>query len=312
MAGADARRPRGAVHVMVTGARDTARIVVRSLDTGIERDLVVGTNPRLSPTGQILFARAGELWAVPFDRNRLAITGVGDARARRAAGQLRRNGVVCDGHTTARSSMPRPAGQSSSRVTAPAGPQVLLDVPRVYDGVPQPSPDGHRLVMAFSDHFGVQPHHLDLRSRTPSDQPAHVWQKPGYGPAMDAGRPTNRVQLQSCGRHTQSLLDGRRRQWRPGATHQRSSAAQTATSWTGDGRVLAFTETHPTSGRCASIPRRQPEPFLRTPYKESAAALLARWPVAGLSGRTTPAGTKSTCARSRRATASGRYQPTEA
>jgi len=62
-------------NVMVTGAPDTARIVVRSLDTGMERDLDVGTNPRLSPTGQILFARAGELWAAPFDRSRLAITG---------------------------------------------------------------------------------------------------------------------------------------------------------------------------------------------------------------------------------------------
>src|SRR4029078_7480570 len=51
------------------------RIMVRSIDTGMERELIAGSNPRLSPTGHLVFARAGELWAVPFDRNRLVITG---------------------------------------------------------------------------------------------------------------------------------------------------------------------------------------------------------------------------------------------
>jgi hypothetical protein len=61
--------------VMATGAVDTARVVARSLDTGVERDVVAGTNPRLSPTGHLVFARPGELWAARFDRQRLAIAG---------------------------------------------------------------------------------------------------------------------------------------------------------------------------------------------------------------------------------------------
>ena len=37
--------------------------------------LVDGTHPRYAPTGHIVFARADSLWAVPFDADRLEMTG---------------------------------------------------------------------------------------------------------------------------------------------------------------------------------------------------------------------------------------------
>jgi serine/threonine-protein kinase len=58
------------------GSFDEARIGVLSLETGkIHVLLDGGTNARYSPTGHIVFSRAGALLAVPFDLERLERTG---------------------------------------------------------------------------------------------------------------------------------------------------------------------------------------------------------------------------------------------
>ncbi len=58
------------------GEWDTAQIVVQSLDTG-KRDVVVerGADARYVPSGHLVYARDGTLFAVPFDVSRLAVTG---------------------------------------------------------------------------------------------------------------------------------------------------------------------------------------------------------------------------------------------
>ncbi|MCK5353217.1 PD40 domain-containing protein, partial [bacterium] len=61
------------------GSFDEARIAMLSLETGDVRVLLDGgTNARYSPTGHIVFARAGALLAVPFDLERLELTGSRD------------------------------------------------------------------------------------------------------------------------------------------------------------------------------------------------------------------------------------------
>ncbi|OFW30901.1 MAG: hypothetical protein A3H97_19275 [Acidobacteria bacterium RIFCSPLOWO2_02_FULL_65_29] len=55
---------------------DDARIAVQSLDSTEHRILPdVGTSPRYVPTGHLIFARAGSLFAAPFDLARRATTG---------------------------------------------------------------------------------------------------------------------------------------------------------------------------------------------------------------------------------------------
>ena len=51
-------------------------IAVQSLETG-ERKLLIkqGSDARYVPSGHLVFAREGTLWAVPFDRTELAVTG---------------------------------------------------------------------------------------------------------------------------------------------------------------------------------------------------------------------------------------------
>jgi Tol biopolymer transport system component len=55
---------------------DDADIAVLSLQTGKKRILVQGgTSPRYAPSGHLIYARAGTLLAVPFDAEKLEVTG---------------------------------------------------------------------------------------------------------------------------------------------------------------------------------------------------------------------------------------------
>jgi eukaryotic-like serine/threonine-protein kinase len=54
---------------------DDAQIVVRSLDTGAQHAVAQGDSAQYLPTGHLVVARAGALYAVRFDVARLAVTG---------------------------------------------------------------------------------------------------------------------------------------------------------------------------------------------------------------------------------------------
>ena len=265
--------------LMAVGNRDTARIIVRSLDTGAERELVAGTSPYLSPTGHLLFSRPGELWAVPFDRRRLAITGspvpaVDGVQVN--TGGLALYAVARDG------SLVHAAPSRSVVVVLDRAGQadILLDVPRVYTGVPEPSPDGHRLVMAFTDRFSSNPAiwTYDLERRQMSRltfgmgrNSDPLWTPDGH-----------RIVFSSTG------SDGARNLFWTAADGSGSPEQLTrgpdgsiADSWTSDGRTLAFEEL----GQTFSIsmlrvnPPGQPQPFLRAPYsvREAAFSPDGRW-----------------------------------
>ena len=52
-----------------------SQVAVRSLETGEQKVLLEGSGARLTSTGQLVFARDDSLWAVPFDADRLEVTG---------------------------------------------------------------------------------------------------------------------------------------------------------------------------------------------------------------------------------------------
>ncbi len=55
---------------------DEAQIVVQSIESGDRKILIdKGTDARYVATGHIVYAKAGAIWAVPFDVNRLELTG---------------------------------------------------------------------------------------------------------------------------------------------------------------------------------------------------------------------------------------------
>ena len=69
--------PGGAVVAFTawSGLLASARVAVRSLETGEEKVLLEGTSPWILSTGHLVYAREGSLWAVPFDADRLQTTG---------------------------------------------------------------------------------------------------------------------------------------------------------------------------------------------------------------------------------------------
>ena len=53
-----------------------AQVAVQSVGTGERRNLIQGgTHPRYAPSGHLVYAQGGSLMAVPFDPQRLAVTG---------------------------------------------------------------------------------------------------------------------------------------------------------------------------------------------------------------------------------------------
>ena len=53
-----------------------AQVAVQSVGTGERRNLIQGgTHPRYAPSGHLVYAQGGSLMAVPFDPQRLTVTG---------------------------------------------------------------------------------------------------------------------------------------------------------------------------------------------------------------------------------------------
>jgi len=56
-------------------AWDTARVLVQMLQTGERREILRGGDPRIVPTGHLVYALGSTLFAIPFDVERLEVSG---------------------------------------------------------------------------------------------------------------------------------------------------------------------------------------------------------------------------------------------
>ena len=61
--------------MMDEGGLEAARVAALSLESGEVTEIVRGSSPRYVPTGHLVFARRGTLWAAPFDLGQLELTG---------------------------------------------------------------------------------------------------------------------------------------------------------------------------------------------------------------------------------------------
>jgi serine/threonine-protein kinase len=112
----------------------TGQIAVVSFDRKVERTLLKGSSPRLSPTGHLVFARDRSLWAVPFDERSLTITGeaapVAETPAMHpqfavATFTIGRNGALA----FVAGDKPKPAARTLAWVTREKGEEESLNVP---------------------------------------------------------------------------------------------------------------------------------------------------------------------------------------
>ena len=268
------------IHGM-SGNYDNARIGVLVLETGETRTLLEGgTDARYVPTGHLVYMRSDSLFAVPFDLERLAVTGppvpvLGGLRSHEGAGFA-----------------PYDFAPAGSLVYLPLDPKEdeaelvwvdrkgaatpLTDVRRHYGG-PRLSPDGRRLAVA-AGYSNSDIWILDLTrgswDRLASGGFNHypVWSSDGARIAFSSNRsgPINTFWM----------------------SVDRSSPAEQLTkalSWpepldsSPDGRTLIIREQPQATSTDLSVLSltgdREPRPLFRTPASEDAARLSpdGRW-----------------------------------
>jgi serine/threonine-protein kinase len=249
-----------------------AKIVVQSLQTGDRRDLIQqATYPRYAPSGHLVYAQAGNLLAVPFDPQRLEVTG---AAVPVVEGVLQTTG---DGNarytissTGSLAYVPGRAEFIQSRLVwvSRNGAETILPGPARYYRAPRLSPDGRRVAVAINDQE-TQVWLYDLSRETLSrltfegNTNVHqIWTPDGRWIVFQS----NKEGPQNVFRQ---LADG------SGAVERLTTgdAVHLPGSWSADGEVLAIHESSSTvSGDIRMLrladPARGPQPFLRTPFNE--------------------------------------------
>jgi serine/threonine-protein kinase len=249
---------------------DYDRIGVLSLETGERRVLLEGgTYARYVPSGHLVYARAGELLAVPFDLKQLEVTGPSVSMVQ-GISVTRALGVAQFSLSGDGSFAYVPGGSSVSErtllwVDRKGASRPLLAPARAY-GTPRLSPDGRRLAVGIYGAPGLWLYDLArgaLTRLTESTLSPHpIWTPDGERvtfASLESGV-INLYRMPVDGSSgAERLTTSENGQW-PG-------------SWSPDGRMLAFTEADPTTGYDLWVLKlegdRKPRPFLQTPSNES-------------------------------------------
>ena len=256
--------------VGTVGSWNDAQIVAQSLATG-ERTLVVqgGSHPRYLASGHLLYVRNGAIMIVPFDRDRLAVTGnatpllEGVLQSSDGAAQF---SISPSGHAAY---VEGGFGSEERRLVMVGRDGVVTPLaapPHPYQW-PRVSPDGQKVLVTIE---GSPPDLwlYDLRSSAVTQL------------TFDAG-----ATFGAWTRDGQRLIFTSPKNGPPNlfitainqpATTERIAASdhmQIAGSWSADGDTLAFVERRPDTGRDILLisPRtRQPvRPWLASPHEES-------------------------------------------
>ncbi len=263
-----------------TGRWDDALIVVQSLETGDRRVLVEGgTYARYVPTGHLVYAREGRMMSVPFDLARLEVTGnpvpvVEGVAVHQSNGAA--NFSFSDGGWLA-----FVAGGAIESVRTllwvdSQGTVQPMKLPPDSWGQPRLSPDNQRLAIYRTSDPDIWIYDIsgDALNRLTFEgaNDAPVWTTDGKRIAFGS----NRTGVQNL---FWKSVDG------SGAAEQLtvSEHPDIPSSWSPDGNLLAFSESHPSSGwDIWVVPiegERKPQAFLQTQFDEAAAVFSpdGRW-----------------------------------
>jgi predicted Ser/Thr protein kinase len=250
------------------GGIDRAQIGLLSLETVKQKVLIEGgTYARYVPSGHIVYARAGGLLAVPFDLQRLEVTGA-PVSILEGVGMDPSFGSAYFSFSSDGSLAYVAGGLSGADSTLvwvdrKGAAQPLPVPPRGYDS-PRLSPDGQRLAVGIN---GTSPGLwiYDLERGTLTKlidagviNPYPIWTPDGKRVTFKApvGDPFNLYSMPADGSGSpERLTTDENIKW-PG-------------SWSPDGRVLAFIEQGPTAVPGIQVVKldgdRKPQPFSQTP-----------------------------------------------
>ncbi|MFY9529152.1 MAG: protein kinase, partial [Candidatus Acidiferrales bacterium] len=268
--------PGGNAVLFAAGTTNTnwnnAQFAVESVGTTERRDLMqAGMYPRYAPSGHLVYAQGGSLMAVPFDPQRLAVMGTavpvvegvlqspvsGAAQySFSATGSLV---YVLGGVQSAQS---RPVWVRRNGVEQP-----LAAPAHTYLG-PRLSPDGRRVAVGLAEQDNqIWIYDLSRQTLTRWTFEGNVNNRPVWTPDG------KRIAFDSNKEGPQNLF------WQPadgsGGLERLTTSeyVHVPMSWSPDGQLLAFFEINPTTGFDIWVLRmgdRKAQPFLRTPFNESA------------------------------------------
>jgi len=260
---------------------DDARIAIVSLKTGKRKTLVEGgTNARYAPSGHIVYARAGSLMAVPFNLKQLKVIG--------SPVRILEGVVTSDAFGAAQFNF----SPNGSLIYVTGGPeayytklvwvdrkgdiQSLPVTPRIFNRVSN-SPDGKRLALQFgggNEDVWIYEIEREILTRLTAG-----WddQRPIWTPD------SNRVTYQNTRGELYTLF------WKPADGSAPAEKLITGEhnvwpdSWSPDGKMLAFTERHPSTGMDIWVlpteGEGEPQLFLQTSFNETQAKFSpdGRW-----------------------------------
>ena len=249
-------------------------IEVVSLETGEQRSLLAGgTTPQYISTGHILFARGQSLFAVPFDAERLEVTGpavpvVEDLRVE--TGGAAQFAVASDG------SLVYATGSGTAlklvRVDRQGNARTITETTRPVFRDPRLSPDGQRLAVSIVDALVTDVWLLELGRGTLTrltfgdTNTNPIWSPDGERVIFASNRVEGIYNIFS------QPADG------SGTAEQLTTGAtRVPTSVSSDGKIVVFRQFSETTGQDIGVVRlegeREPELLLQTPFVEHSGML---------------------------------------
>ena len=273
---------------------DDAQIVVRSLDTGEQHPVAQGNSAQYVPTGHLVYARAGALYAVRFDVARLAVTGapvkVIDGVMTHPDNGGAQVAISRTGTLVYAAGGSRTAERPLLWVDRSGAARPVTDRAAAF-WWPRISPDGRRIAVTIDGAFSklwvldVERGTFTRASQLAGDQDRSQW-GPGGAQVTFGVDTTGKGAVRLFTDH----VDG---SGNPAVIADNSQSSVKALGWSRDGRRLLYGTTGATTGQDVwiySAEDRTSTPFLQGPANEFSAAFSpdGRWVayVSDESGRT--------------------------
>jgi eukaryotic-like serine/threonine-protein kinase len=248
-----------------------AQVAVQSVGTGQQRNLVQGGMPRYALSGHLVYAKGGSLMAVPFDPQRLEVTGaavpVVEGVLQSPVAGAAQYSISATGSLVYVSGGVQATQLRLVWVSRNGAEQPVAAPERAYFA-PRLSPDGRRVAVGITEsEFQTWLYDLSRETLTRftfegNYNPVSVWTPDGKRIAFESnkeGTPNLFWQLADGSGGLERL--------------NTSEYIQVPMSWSPDGKLLAFMEVNPTTGVDIWVLRmgdRKAQPFLRTTFSEGA------------------------------------------